>query len=228
MSSLAPITFECIANHLGIDVSNIIMQYVHIGEMDWHKMALNGEYEACLQCPYKNQLLLKVTHLKQQEAVKLLVWAGATNINEAMEGAVLRNDVTLIQWFIANGATEFDTSLHTSIICNLNELTPILLSCPIKEWDTHIHTACKYNSHDVLRQIFNKHCANVNDASIIAASFGHLQCVQLLVERGANNFNEMFGRACYHNRIFVLEFLKPYATKCTNCRKASHQHFFGY
>lgn len=110
-------------NHLHPDLVGIVLLYFQSTKRKWKQMARAGEYEACLQCPSRNEDV-KVWEFSYEAGlrgaleggylaiVEMMIHKGARNMDRALRHACRGGHMEMVKYVLNKGVSVHGMGLH--------------------------------------------------------------------------------------------------------------------
>ena len=112
--------------------------------------------------------------------------------------------------------------------CNYNYIIRIRKLIQINVtllWNYGLYGACQGGHMDIVNLMIEKGADRWNSGLVYACSGGHIAIVKLMIEKGANQWNWGLEAACVGGHIDIVKIMiEKGATQCVYCKKSIEKH----
>lgn len=196
------------------------MDYFESPRRVWFDMAHAGEFESCTHCPQecRNEILWGACEGRYKQLAQWAIENRAQDMDIGLLHAIRSGDLKMVQWTIANGATNFDKACATCIYFNQTLIMKYLLSYPLKTLEHLAKEACCLDRTECLELLLRHKSSELSDPSYYAIVTGKLKSLKLCIAYGFKNWDAMFLLACCNRQTHIMEYLREKASRCKYCR----------
>ena len=145
--------------------------------------------EKHVTAPALDRALAIAAHRGYNQIILMLCRTGVTSINEAIETAAERGNLTTVKTLESCGATIHGLLPYAATSGNM-ELMKYLIGRGERDFSQALVEAAKYNRVAVMKFLVELGADDFNAALLAAAAAGKLEAVAFLLDNGSNNYKE--------------------------------------
>lgn len=127
--------------------------------------------------------------------------------NEGLLWAVENNSIILAQYFILNGAKNFDRAMAEAARNGNIKIVELMLRQGAKNFDRAMAEAAENGHVKIVLLMLKKGAKTYNWAMTRAAYGGHIDIVNLMIYRGADNYDQSMLDASRGGHINIIELM---------------------
>lgn len=163
---------------------------------------------------YHARLAVEANNL---DILKLMLKNGVNNINDCLEVAAANGHEHIFEYLLQHGATGYDQAMRNAVSHGQLEIVKLLSTKEINNLNEHMLVAACYGYIEMIKLFVNHGADDFNRAML--RGFNHKKIVILMIEYGANNFNEFMAYALiFKVKKSILDLIvKHGANNFNNC-----------
>ena len=129
------------------------------------------------------------------------------NVNDGLEWAAEIGSLDFVDYFIKNGATNFDLAMEGAAGGGHRDIVELMIEKGSTDFDCEMVEAAGEGHQDLVGLMIKKGATNFDLAMAKAAEGGRRDLVELMIEKGATDFDWAMGWAAKEGQLDIVKLM---------------------